>query len=140
MNTLAAFGLAVNHSMDEEHFSYGSPSRFEFHARLYGKLDGHPVLLGEEANPYDLFCNVRNNKNLEAIAFVATGWSAPYTSDDGILPSEHNERVRIIINVAYDGSETVTHLRRMDAPNRDELIDGNGTGPLADALEEWWNS
>ena len=113
---------------------------FEMDARLYATDPDGAWLIGESDNPYDLLVgdsSVARPRSLTAIGFVCTGWAAPLANSESVAPSQHPERIRVRITVAYNGSEWTTVMRK-EGDSQPEVMDDQGTGALADAIESWW--
>jgi hypothetical protein len=70
-----------------------------------------------------------------AVGVFTTGWAAPLVGDvpDGPAPSQHPDRVRVQLCVALDRKFQTVSVMLMENSN-EPLVEGEGEGPLADAL------
>lgn len=89
----------------------------------------------EGMDPYSmLFDFVKASVGGEAI-IVMRGWAAPNMGDE-VRPSEHTDRVRVVVYVHLDGTtkKVTTCIHREGADV--EVMDDRGSGALADSIEE----
>lgn len=73
-------------------------------------------------------------KNADALALFTAGWGAPIAdcdNDNGVAPSQHPQRQRVVLLVVANKHGMVSNLK---VGTNDIVVDDNGRGALADAL------
>ena len=72
-------------------------------------------------------------QNADALALFTAGWGAPTSDDDteGVAPSQHPQRERVVLLVVANKQGMVTNMRK---GTDDIIVNDEGRGALADAL------
>ena len=116
-------------------------------AHLYGvdyTPEGAPKLMFIEshADVYDLLSNDYNAliaSNYAWTLVVTTGWAAPLGADGKVdkAPSQHEQRRRVRLACIANRQSVASVLRFADEPDDVITDEGNASGSLADAIQQF---
>ena len=119
-------------------------------AHLYGvdyTAEGAPKLMFIEshADVYDLLDNDYNAlvaSNYAWTLIVTTGWAAPLNDDGNIdkAPSQHAQRRRVRLSCIANRQSVASVLRFADEPDDVITDEGNASGSLANAIQQFVQS
>lgn len=122
---------------------YGS-FRME-NAHVVVDLDGDFVTVNRHPDLYEALADLIDSgdkyPNINGLAVITTGWAAPLNANGEVdgAPSQHAQRRRVRLT-AYISSQGMTSLIAFEDEDGFVIDEGTGTGTLAEALVDTWES